>query len=200
METPCTTHPDYFVQYGEDPGWHITPGAHWAAQQCRTACPLGIETCARNALRGGTLVDNDPNTRPRVASGVVQAGVICRGDVASHQQLLDIAYPDGDRPTGATTDGCEVCGRTFITAADLDPDDEYAHRATANSPLCRGCYSTARRNGHLQPMRPPTPTHCLGCEKPMTARTRRRPDTVRHESGGYCSNCCREAQRKGLAA
>lgn len=195
-QTPCEQHPNRYIQPGEAVTWL---GATWARNACRTSCPRPIDECAREALSAGTLLDADPVTHPIVASGVIQAGIHCRGDVATHQALTAIAYPNGDAPA-VTTSACAVCSRPFRVEEDEDVVGiESVHRASLNSPFCRACYSSANRKGILQPLRATVPDTCRVCCKAMSTRTSPKPGTVRHESGGRCVNCVR-AGRVGDAA
>ncbi|NKZ84486.1 hypothetical protein GS982_20000 [Rhodococcus hoagii] len=190
--TPCQQHPNRYTQPGDAETWL---GATWARNACHTSCPRPIDECAREALSAGTLLYADPVTHPIVASGGIWAGIQCRGDAATHQALTAIAYPDGDAPE-ATTSACAVCTRPFRTEEDENVVGiDSVHRATPNSPLCRGCYSTARRTGNLRPLRTPVPETCNACGRAMG----RKHGQVRHHTAGNCINCVRTG-KVGAAA
>ncbi|GAA4474160.1 hypothetical protein GCM10023094_09240 [Rhodococcus olei] len=191
--TPCTENPDRWLQPGEAHTWL---GATWAAHACRTQCDRIVD-CARDALAAGTLAGADPNTRPRVADGGIWAGVICRGDIATHQALTAIAYPD-EPARAARGLACSGCQREFRRVGD-DSGAGSVHRATANSPLCRGCYSKARRQGSQVWLRAAIPERCVDCQRPMTTRSNLRDGFVRHEAKGRCTSCVR-ASKRGKAA
>ena len=195
MTTPCVNHPG-FLQPGEDPDWHTTPTAQDAIRLCHRKCPIPLEDCARQALTAGTL---EGHTRQRVANGVIAAGIVCNGNFETLKALTEIAYPDGDAPESLVDEDefCEICTRDFVdTAVPTTPTT--AHRATPSSPLCRGCYTAAGRQGNVIPLRAPIPERCNGCEEPMTTRSRPREGHVRHEKDGFCASCNRAARRAAL--
>ncbi|SLG39900.1 Uncharacterised protein [Mycobacteroides abscessus subsp. abscessus] len=197
MTTPyCQANPAGFLQPGEDPAWHLTPAAQAAIRACARLCPVPLEDCARNALTAGTIPGSD---RTRVASGVIQAGIVCRGDLTTHQALVAIAYPHGGGPEYVTADGaarCDRCRREFADDADEATDTgQRVRRAVKYLTLCTSCYKRAWRDGAL-PRRHRTPDRCITCGRPMTTRHTPLPGHVPHEARGSCRNCVRAAGRQ----
>lgn len=194
VTTPCVNHPG-FLQPGNDPEWHTLPAAQDAIRLCHRKCPIPLEDCARQALTAGTL---EGHNRQRVANGVIQAGIVCKGDHETRKALTELAYPNGDAPETFLDDADEACS---VCTRDFAPDEEpttttTTHRAVASSPLCWACYQAANRGGTLIPFRPSTPSHCQGpCGLPLMKRGQKIPGHVRHEKGGLCAACNRAARR-----
>lgn len=162
---PCADHPDDFLQPGEREGWHRTESARRALFSCKE-CPYR-QPCATAALTAGTTLDA---TIAALANGVIQAGVVCRGDVATLRALRAVA--------GGEPDACTACGRSF------------AHVVPKARGLCSGCYSASRRVAGIATAQPrPTPApECSDCDRPMS-----RPPVpaghVRHSAHGRCHTC-----------
>jgi hypothetical protein len=197
VTTPCTANPDAWIQPAENPNWDQLTTTKFAQKQCRNACPAAaFRQCAIDALTAGNLED-EPK-RVRSADGVIAAGIVCRGDLATTHQLMLIIDPNADL-TVTSTDGeaCSTCERVFI------PDDETvvlgtntAHRATIHLPLCRGCYTAARRADTLTPaVKPIIPAACVTCKRPMTTRANKVAGSVVHHSAGNCDSCAKRAKR-----
>lgn len=81
MKAPCTSHKIFTA-----PRRYTNEEIDAACEMC-THCPL-IKKCAQLALTSGT---NLTKTHPAPATGVIQAGVICRGDKDTIDQLAVIA-------------------------------------------------------------------------------------------------------------
>lgn len=188
MTTPCTENPDRWLQPGEAHTWL---GASWAQHACRTQCDRLVQ-CAQDALTAGALPNLDRDAHPLVADGGIWAGVICRGDLATHQALTAIAHPDepARAPHGLACSGCQ----RELRRLGGDPESGSVYRATANSPLCRGCYSKARQQGTQVPLRAAVPECCVDCERPMTTRSNPRAGYVRHETRGRCTACVKRSK------
>ncbi|WP_032381004.1 hypothetical protein [Rhodococcoides fascians] len=202
MTAPCTTNPNSWLQPGEDPNWDRLPATRWAQAQCRNACPAAaFLDCARDALAAGT---GTGQTRTRVASGVIAAGEICRGDIDTYYRLNQIVNPGIEPEPYIADDGaCTDCERIFV------PDDEpivlgtnTAHRApTRANVLCHGCYTKARRGGTLNPsVRTIVPDECITCHEPMTRRSNPIDGHVIHEAAGNCTRCVRKLARAAKLA
>jgi hypothetical protein len=199
---PCQSRPDFFIQQGEDPDWDTQPSTAWALNACERLCPTPLHECAMAALEAGTV---DGQRYPRVASGVIQAGIICKGDSETRKALTELAYPNGDAPEwvepAPDDEFCMVCGRTFVANDVPLTLGVTCRRHTPAYPLCSAHYMAARRAGTLKSIPPvAVPDVCQGpCGRPMCKRANPLPDHVIHESGGLCAACCRAA-RRGAAA
>jgi hypothetical protein len=200
--TPCQRTPDGYLQPGEDDDWHLLPSTRAAINACHRTCPIALEDCARQALSAGTRIGSKVVT---VASGVIHAGIVCRGDAETRRALTEVAYPDGDAPewvdVNPEDEECAVCSRSFVP--DEDPTtNTTAHRAVDARPLCWSCYAIASREGALTPIRQ-IPDACQGeCGRPMVRKVRRKgvpficpPGSVVHEAGGKCGACIRAERR-----
>ena len=206
MITPCQLRPDGYLQPGENANWHLLDSTRGAIHACNTICPRPLADCAREALTTGNRIGSQIDT---VASGVIHAGIVCRGDAETRRALVEIVYPDGDAPEWVDADPedeeCAVCSRRFVD--ESEPTTALtAHRAVDARPMCRSCYTIASREGTLTPIRPAVPSHCQGvCGRPMVVRQRAKGVTfIRpkghavHESGGKCASCIRTEQRRAL--
>lgn len=189
-QPPCAHNPTAWLQPGETNHWHTLPAAYDATQTCQTLCPTTtFLACAENALTAGTLADEHS---PRPADGVIMAGIACTGDDRTihelHTVIREVA-PDWEPPANA----CKGCGRVFVDKTE----PATAHTAHAvTKALCITCHRN-RRNIVALPKRP---NNCLSCDRPMTTRSKPKPDHVRHERGGYCTGCIKQATRKDTAA
>ncbi|CAB0634971.1 hypothetical protein CIP107566_00515 [Corynebacterium diphtheriae] len=124
-----------------------SPQAEAAKRACR-ACPI-LTKCAKDALHAGDSLDRN-FTRP--ATGVIQAGVLCTGDVWTAQQLAEIAgvpvptYHDHiERPK--IGDQCKSCGKPMgawtRNPAESLPEGWVMHYARGYCTNCRGDYQAA---------------------------------------------------------
>lgn len=202
---PCTTRPDLFLQPGEDHNWHTTAAATTARNLCTTVCQFRTD-CAREALTLGTL---EGTNTPRVADGVIAAGIVCRGDADTLYRLQRVAgllplhrttntpAPTPAQPA-ATGTACTGCN-TPAVPKDQPRIDGTVHLAARG--LCWACYTAAKRAGTLTATKAPRPEHCTDCARPMTASRKRPPEGwVMHESRGRCTACTRRHTAQETAA
>lgn len=196
---PC--HQDNrFLQSGEQRNWHLLPDTVAAVTICETECPISrVVECAREALGSGRLLQRGQRRNlPRPASGVVAAGIICRGTDETRDALDAVIarYSRSSDPVKTCT-GCE---RALVSAGTpiTDPDTEAHHGGRG---LCKGCYAASSRGGHIRSVRQPRPSHCVGCSRPMVGRNDDAPDGhVRHHSRGQCVSCQVRARRSSQKA
>lgn len=183
--TPCEADPGAFLQPGEDPAWAGSPRARWAVRQCRTNCHRFTD-CAREALSAGDVADSGGH---HVAAGVIMAGIVCTGSLATRAKLAAIL--DESAPVATITGLCAGgCGRRLVS----DPTDESEARLATRG-MCSPCYKARRRAGTLTAAstRPDT---CQGpCGLPLCTRTRKLAGHVVHEGGGWCVGCTRARTR-----
>ncbi|WP_019932328.1 hypothetical protein [Nocardia sp. BMG111209] len=138
---PCTDHPG-FLQPAERADWHLDPVVATAQHRCRVECPRDrFRACALDALTAGTL---DDDVRPRVADGVVMAGVICRGDAATEHELREIVRGHVELHWRATRPThCLGCGRPMTTRRRRLP----GHVVHESSGRCATCTRARHRAG-----------------------------------------------------
>lgn len=188
-----------FVQPGENHNWHKTADALAAIEICETACPISaFVDCARHALTSGSLTGTGSRA-PRPATGIIAAGIVCRGSTATAAQLEQrIAQY---QPLGASTvPTCRGCSRRLIrTGAPGEGEARVAARG-----LCKGCYSATSRVGSLAKVytihQPGTP--CTRCQRPTVARgaTEVPEGHTRYHSLGLCRGCHSQACRSTRGA
>lgn len=175
----CERHPDDFAEHDEQ----FDPAAvRRALDTCRT-CKLvdtaTFDSCAAAAITAGTTFDGVVKA---CASGVVQAGIVCRADVNTWRRLRRAANPDRDH-----RQHCTICNRRF--GVEATPD---------HSGMCSGCIQAYRINGipSASTRRNTPPAMCVTCSTPMVTYAGPRPDgTVRHAAHGECKRCHRRNQR-----
>lgn len=188
--SPCRTHPDDFLQPGEDPLWHLSHEAQQALATCRT-CPH-TRQCARKALTAGTTQTDDGCTIEACADGAIYAGIVCRGDLTTRRQLNQLVNP----ASGASH--CAACNRPFRT-----PNNDQGVYERRDG-LCRGCWKAVQRTGMGVAATPRSmpPAACIDCSTPMVPWGHPRPDGhVNHDSGGRCKRCAKvRARRLTIAA
>jgi hypothetical protein len=138
---PCTGHPG-FLQPAERPDWHLDPVVAAARRLCHEQCPPGrFRSCALDALTAGTLEDD---LRPRVADGVVMAGIACRGDAATEHALRDIVRGHAELHWRATRPThCLGCGRPMTTRRRRLP----GHVVHESAGRCSACTRARHRVG-----------------------------------------------------
>ncbi|MFC9874861.1 hypothetical protein [Nocardia salmonicida] len=181
-----------FVQPGENHAWHETADAAAAIEICETSCPISeVIGCARRALSAGNLTGVGVRaTRP--ASGVIAAGIVCRGSAAT-TAALEKVIATYDRTTGPA---CRGCQRQLVDAG-IPLVEGQAHKAARG--LCKGCYSATGRAGALAPVyRLRTPgMPCAGCERPTVGRhaTTVPAGHARYAANGLCLRCDSQARR-----
>lgn len=135
QKPPCTQAPDWFVQPGEMRGWAEREEARTAVSWCRSRCdPAVFQACARFALTSG-WIGVDGTQRP--ASGVVMAGVVCKGNDATEAQLKAL-LPQEPPPR---PEACVVCKRPMSTKCRHVPGT-VVHESQGR---CAGCVRAARR-------------------------------------------------------
>lgn len=135
---PCLGLPG-FVQRRNIRNWHIHPETLAAQAVCRNLCPTDrFRACAREALRAGQIFD-EPD-RPRVADGVVMAGVVCRGDAATARTLHNLLATDVNA-NGDAGRHCLDCRRPMYTRRHRKPG-HVRHEAGGR---CAGCCRAAGR-------------------------------------------------------
>lgn len=144
--TPCEHNPSQWT----DPHPDTTPAAIKACGDC----PLLTE-CARLALTAGTTLDKQLHAP---AHGVIQAGIECRGDEGTAQQLATIAGQPlpflGKRAKLKRPTHCRGCGKVMVARPKGRPlpPDLITHAAHG---YCRVCDARRRRQSTWEN---PTPT------------------------------------------
>ena len=177
-EPLCTRHPDDFHSPQD------AAAIRRALDTCRTCKLVDTETfdaCAKAALTAGTTHDGAVKA---CASGVVQAGIVCRADVNTWRRLSKLARPHTD-----PDQHCVVCARRFGVNA-----------TKGHSGMCTGCVQGLRVNGipTASQARPERPAECKACGSPMSPYAGPRPEGVaRHGGYGYCKRCHRRRVRGG---
>lgn len=184
-----------------------------AAVKICEACPL-IQACARDALTAGDLQED--GTRA-VADGVLQAGVICRGDQATVDALRAVAglpnHPQAPRSRiirsrGTIQEGqrCRECSRPlwkFTRDPSEIPDGYVMLYARGWCVHCRVAYkqATAQAPKRITRERQRRPRHCVDCDAPMVPYAHDLPTDrhVHHMARGRCMKCYNKA-RRGLKA
>lgn len=188
----CSRHPDDF-QLPETVGTVLDlftshdehaalDRAHDTCNTCALVEPDTFRACAKAALVAGTTVDG---VLEACASGVIQAGVECHGDLDTWRQLKHAA---GDIPPD---DECAVCGRSFLNEV-----------TSSRRGLCQGCARVISRHHIVAPStaRNSQPQECRDCHLPMTRESGRLADGwVRHAARGLCRRCDRRAKRAEAA-
>lgn len=182
----CSRHPDDFQLPDEPaggPDLFTSHDHHEAVERALDTCglceqfhPATFDACAKAALTAGTSVDG---VLEACASGVVQAGVECRGDLPTWRQLKTAA---GEPPADAA---CEVCGREL---------DGGRNRAG----VCNSCSQVILRHEVVAPAaeRFEPPPECVSCNRRMVRTSGPRPDGwVRHAARGQCRRCHRAGER-----
>ncbi|NLT57179.1 MAG: hypothetical protein GXX79_21980, partial [Actinomycetales bacterium] len=120
-----------------------------AALKLCAACPVRTQ-CARDALHAGDSLDGH-TTAP--ATGVIAAGIICRGDADTAHALARAAgvpTPPHYRekaPRPQLPDGCNHCGRPlhkWTRNPEEIPEGHVMHYAKGWCVKCRGAYKQAR--------------------------------------------------------
>lgn len=184
MTLPCHTHPADFLQPGEDPLWHLGWGAKRAIASCLFSCPR-LQQCAQDAVHAGDLDQGKVNA---VADGVIQAGVVCRGDMTTRRALRTVA----NGGTAPSADCCLGCERPFTKVRRLARG------------MCVSCDSLARRTGGTARAATPRPEpvqKCIACHLPMVARgAERGPGQARRGANGRCHRCDMRLRRRLTAA
>ena len=174
----CARHPDDFHSPQD------AAAIRRALDTCRTCKLVDTQTfdqCAKAALTAGTTHDGAVKA---CASGVVQAGIVCRADVNTWRRLSKVARPHTD-----PTQHCIVCARRF----GVDATKGY-------NGMCTGCVQGLRVNGIpvVTAARPSPPEGCKACGSPMSPYAGPRPEGVaRHGGYGYCKRCHRRRVRGG---
>lgn len=186
-----------------------------AVKMCQH-CPIRRQ-CAREALTGGTSLDGNL-TAP--ATGVIQAGIHCRGDDATAQALAAVAGAVAptyrkQRKRKRAPKHCVSCGADMVPWTRHEVPEGYVmHRGRGYCAECRGAYSLAlKSDGRAEKgLRKPAPRrrlsrvpdHCQDCEHPMLPASHpKREGFVLHEGRGLCRSCyarARRAQRKAQDA
>lgn len=137
-----------------------------AAQAMCGHCPI-LRQCAREALTSGAALDG---TYLRPASGVVQAGVVCRGDQSTAIRLAEVAgvttlpVYEQQEPRPVAPDACVSCGMPMVRwTRDRVPDGYVMHHARG---FCTGCRREYAEFMRSQPRRP------RGLRKPVDRKRR----------------------------
>lgn len=175
-DTPTGNVLDLFVSHAEHESSEL---ALDTCNTCRIVEPDTFTACARAALVAGTTLDG---VLEACASGVIQAGIECRGDLTTWRQLKHAAGETLD------DDDCDVCGRSFLTEVSGN-----------RRGVCAGCARViSRHDGVVAPStaRNEQPPECLDCHLPMTRDPGRLDEGwVRHAARGLCRRCDRKARR-----
>lgn len=144
---PCEKVGDYFTNSKLG-----SPAAEYAKQLC-TTCPA-LKQCALAALHGGDSLDGG-YTRP--ATGVVQAGIYCRGDDYTAELLAAIAgvdIPDyHDHDERVNYDECRSCQAPMLKwqpTGQPVPNGWVVHYARGYCTNCRSSYKTAVENAAVE--------------------------------------------------
>lgn len=120
-----------------------------AAQELCKRCPL-LKDCARQALTAGSTTDRHVQ---RPASGVIQAGVFCTGDMQTALALAKIAGCDppeifDSTPRNAPPAFCKGCKKIMVKwqrSPNLKPG-EVMHYARGFCTNCRVDYAREVQN------------------------------------------------------
>lgn len=126
----------------------LNPGVNQETQEamkiCET-CPIKI-WCAEHALTAGYTLDAG---RTAPATGVIQAGVWCKGDKKTAEKLAEICRREppkvGPKPRFKPPANCVSCGRPMTTRIKGIPltDEQLTHGAHG---YCRVCDARRRRS------------------------------------------------------
>lgn len=113
-----------------------------ALTMCR-ACPL-VAACAALALQSGTSLDG---SRTGPAEGVIQAGVICRGDDDTARALAEVAGVPvpvyrAQRPRPKAPKRCVECGHPMVSWTRGEVPE--GHRMHYGRGRCTGCRDSYR--------------------------------------------------------
>lgn len=123
-----------FLQPSEDPNWHEHPDTLRAQVLCNSECPREhFEACALAGLSAGTCEDD---LTPRVADGVVMAGVVCRGDIASEHSLRRALRGRAVGWRAKRPSRCLGCDRPMTTRRRKLPG-HVVHEAAGHCTACR---------------------------------------------------------------
>lgn len=172
-------------------------------------CPIRRQ-CARDALTGGTSLDGNM-TAP--ATGVIQAGIHCRGDQGTAQALAEIAgvrVPTyrKKRKRNHAPSNCVACGADMVpwTRGEV-PEGKVMAYARGHCVHCRSAYNAMKaREGDQEPVKlrkpaPPrgrqrTPSHCRDCQRPMIPSSHPpREGYVKHHAGSRCATCYKRSRK-----
>lgn len=168
----CSAHPHDFLDNDNAEG---VQRALDTCTRCQLARPDQFAQCAQDALAAGTTTDLAVKA---CANGVVQAGIVCRGDLHTWRQLKNqLGQPPEE-------DRCEICDRSFTTVTQH------------HDGICNGCAQILVRHELAAPSagRNTPPPNCRGCNAPMSRNANPRPDGwVRHAAHGYCRRCHKQA-------
>lgn len=142
METPCyaTENPAFTNPEGAD-----EQSRHEAIRACES-CPVRKQ-CAKEALTAGASPIDDHRLP---AIGVIQAGVVCRGNLKTAQALAAIAgvkvptKEDFMPPRNNAADQCINCESPMVPWSRNDPPEGYVmHYARQYCTECRSAYQKA---------------------------------------------------------
>lgn len=198
---------------------HVPERSRRAAVKMCQHCPIRRQ-CARDALTGGTSLDGN---MVAPATGVISAGIHCRGDDATAQALADIAEvavppyrQQRKRPRAPKQ--CVSCGAGMVPWTRYEvPEGKVMAHARGHCVNCRSAYRATldaerEASGKTAGLRKPAPMrrlsrvpdHCQDCEHPMLPASHpKREGFVLHEGRGLCRSCYardRRAQRKARDA
>lgn len=176
-----------------------------AARKLCSVCPL-LRSCAEDALTAGNSLDGNV---VQAACGVLQAGVICRGDGDTAQALAAIAQVPvpayrKKRARNHAPSNCVECGAGMVPwSREGAPEGKVMAYARGHCVNCRSAYNALRaREGETVALRKPapprgrrrTPDHCADCERPMIPGSHpKREGFVKHYARGLCRTCNRRS-------
>lgn len=175
-------------------------------------CPIRRQ-CARDALTGGTSLDGNVIAP---ATGVISAGIHCRGDDATAQALAQIAGVAApkyrkQRPRPRAPKQCVSCGAEMVPWTRYEvPEGKVMAHARGHCVNCRSAYNAMRaREDGLVTLRKPapprgrhrTPSHCRDCQRPLIPASHpAREGYVKHHAGSRCSGCYKRSRKAQDAA
>lgn len=131
------------------------PNAIRAAIRICEGCPLRI-ACAASALTAGTTLDG---SRKAPVTGVIQAGIVCRGDLTTAWELSIIAdRPIPDYQATVTrrviNDHCTHCNKPMVSwTRDKVPSGHVMHYSRGYCTNCRKAYRAAMEKASTEPQR-----------------------------------------------
>lgn len=148
------------------PTAHDSPANRAAIKICQQ-CPIRRE-CAEQALTSGDTLQSGYSAP---AVGVIQAGVLCRGDITTALELAliaGVAVPDySERGRARAAEYCRHCEQPMVPwTRDSVPDGYVMHRGRNFCTNCRKAYAAELKRD----VKRPTLAGEINRNKPITTQ------------------------------
>lgn len=147
QKTPCRdVKPKFLRRVFVYPEGATAEQIHRAKKLCK-ACPL-LETCAKDAISAGDSFAGDSHGP---ANGVIQAGVLCRGDKATLNKLESIAgvkavQDEKNRKRIVFGQPCRSCGVPMVKWSRNQPAMPEGYVAHRGRGFCTGCRAAYKKD------------------------------------------------------